>query len=92
MRYRHQKSGDAVDMVGWDSVAGLQASLDVFRQRWPAKHANRMCGVGKMMKVMKMTTSGKRPRCGEPEETAEHVWVCQSDEAIEIRVKGMESV
>jgi hypothetical protein len=92
MRYWSEKYGRAAEEVDWTSVSNHRKSMDVFRQRWLTKHSSNICGVGKMMKAMRLADSAKCPRCRAEEETAEHVWICLCEEAQEVWTKGLSAI
>jgi hypothetical protein len=56
-------------------------SVEPSIRRWVTKHTSGFCGVNMWMKRWKWRDSAKCPRCDEPIEDANHVWLCRGAES-----------
>jgi hypothetical protein len=63
--------------VDYITTAQALQSVEPTVRRWVTKHTSGFCGVNMWMHRWKWRDSAKCPRCDEPIEDANHVWLCQ---------------
>ena len=68
-------------VVDWDVLGIAMKEQDVERRRWISKHTTGWCGVNKNLVKWKFESIDACPRCGQPQETAQHVWKCPAESA-----------
>jgi hypothetical protein len=66
--------------INWSATELAMKSIPHSRRRWITKHVSGECGVSSVLVRRGFKTSDTCVRCGNVE-TAEHVWLCQHEEA-----------
>jgi hypothetical protein len=72
---------DKLDHVDYTTTELAMKSVEPTVRRWITKHTSGFCGVNMWMHRWKWRDSAKCPRCEEPIEDANHVWLCQGAES-----------
>jgi hypothetical protein len=63
--------------IDYTTTAQAMKSVEPSVRHWVTKHTSGFCGVNMWMHRWKWRDSAKCPRCDEPIEDANHVWLCQ---------------
>jgi Reverse transcriptase (RNA-dependent DNA polymerase) len=69
--------------IDYTTTEQAMQSADPTLRRWVTKHTSGFCGVNMWMHRWKWRDSTQCPRCDEPVEDANHVWLCQGAESPE---------
>jgi hypothetical protein len=75
--------------VAWSALGTAMQEVKTSRRHWVVKHSTGRCAVGRVMQRRKKWDHDKCPRCGQENETVEHLLLCP---AHEVRLKWETSV
>jgi len=94
-QYWEQKGriGNAVaSEISWESTGCALKETNVERRRFITKHSTGWCGVNKNLERWKLDNINYCPRCFKSNETAKHVWMCQSTSARKVWQQGLDNL
>jgi hypothetical protein len=82
-----------VRRIHWHALGKAFRKYPAGKQRWLVKHSTGQCGVGRMHLRRKYHEHSQCPRCGQDDETTQHVLQCSAPSADiqwKIRIKTLE--
>ena len=78
---RENLSDTAISNIHWQALGKAFRKYSQGKQRWLVKHSTGQCGVGRMHLRRQYQDHSQCPRCGQPDETTQHVIQCHSNSA-----------
>jgi len=78
---REQLTNQALIHIHWHALGKALRKYPNRKQRWLAKHETGQCGVGRMHLRRKYQDHSQCPRCGQTDETTQHIIQCQATSA-----------
>jgi NADH pyrophosphatase NudC (nudix superfamily) len=90
---RENISDECIERVHWHALGKAFRKYPGGKQRWLVKHSTGQCGVGRMHLRRKYREHSQCPRCGQEDESTQHVLQCKSlsaDIQWKIRIKTLE--